>query len=140
MPTSPLLFVYGTLMSHARSAYGAAERLRLDCESRVVGSATIEGHLFDLGSYPGLVVKVPGFLAPARVHGELRELAEPAMVFRWLDAYEGIGGGDPLDDPYRRELRDALAAGADRGVPAWVYVYQGALDLARPLPDGRWSA
>ena len=140
MAASPMLFVYGTLMSQARSVYGAAERARLDGASRVVGPAMIEGHLFDLGAFPGLVLKAPGGGTPSRIEGELRELVDPSAVFAWLDLYEGMGAADPLDDPYRRELREVLVAETGRVLPAWVYVYQGALEGARLLPVGRWSA
>lgn len=140
MTTSPLLFVYGTLMSGACSVYGASERARLDSESRVLGPATIVGHLYDLGAYPGLVLKAPGCGLPRCVDGELRELLDPSAVFAWLDLYEGLGAADPREDPYRRERHDVLVAETGRLVSAWVYIYQGALASARLLADGRWRA
>lgn len=135
-----MLFVYGTLMSVARSPYGAAERARLDGASRVLGPATVEGHLFDLGSYPGLVLKTPGGDVLARVEGELRELPDPDEVFAWLDHYEGIGAADPIDDPYRRELHKVLVTETGLVVQGWVYVYRGTLEGAQQLASGRWRA
>lgn len=140
MATSSLLFVYGTLMSGACSPYGASERARLDSESRVLGQATIMGHLYDLGAYPGLMLNAPGCSLSRCVEGELRELVAPDDVFRWLDAYEGMGAAEPLEDPYRRELREVLVTDTGRVLSAWVYVYQGPLASARLLADGRWRA
>lgn len=140
LATARMLFVYGTLMSAADSVYGAAERARLDAASRVLGPAMVEGHLFDLGSYPGLVLNTPGGGSPPRVQGELRELDDPVAVFAWLDLYEGMGRADPRKDPYRRELRDVLVTDTGHVVQAWVYIYQGALDGSQLVPGGRWSA
>ena len=124
-----LLFVYGTLMSHASSEMGRRERAQLDAAGRIVGPAFVTGQLFDLGAYPGFVASRSGagVSAPAtdngriagmsahetcglddtskpeavvsRVYGELRELEAPDAVFSWLDRYEGI-------DPVRRDTSE----------------------------------
>ena len=59
----PLLFVYGSLLSRVRHPMGT----RLRGEARLLGQATIQGRLYSLGRYPGLVeaagvtvVTVPG--------------------------------------------------------------------------------
>ena len=146
------LFVYGTLRSTASSAMGRGQRARLDAASRIAGPATAAGYLFDLGGYPGLVLKRPdgasndaGFIANknmGRVTGELRELADPDDVFSWLDVYEGIGVNAQEADAYRREILPVIhrdASGNEVVSRAWIYVYQGPLTGARFLSDGVWQ-
>lgn len=129
-------------MSTASAAMGTGERARLDGVSRVVGPARVAGHLFDLGAYPGLVVKVAGGGGSGVVEGELRELHDEGAVFSWLDRYEGIDPIAPDDSEYRRELRKAwlTASGTEQhdALMAWVYIYQGPLDSAHLIAGGRW--
>jgi len=140
-----LLFVYGTLMSTASGSMGRGPRARLDRASRTMGRAAVRGFLFDLGVYPGLVLKLRGAVpgGEARVFGELRELIEPGDVFDWLDRYEGITCEVDAKDgcDYRRVVRDVArldASGRQVVMPAWIYVYEGPLVGARLLPDGIW--
>src|SRR5688572_4655538 len=99
------LFVYGTLMSQVRHPMGA----RLRREARILGEATIEGRLYSLGRYPGLVEAADGHYA---VHGEVYALNTPATSLRWLDVYEGIVPGKPDLSPYARVERPVrLASG-----------------------------
>ena len=157
MAKTRLLFVYGTLMSAATGAMGRGPRARLYAASRIVGPASVAGHLFDLGSYPGLVLSPPLDHTPAAgtrstpepagaacVWGELRELHEPDAVFPWLDRYEGIDPEHTAASDYRRVILDVVrgdvAPGAPATVSAWVYVYQGPLASSVRLPLGRWPA
>src|SRR5262245_42755467 len=66
-----ILFVYGTLMSSASHSMGA----RLGRQARLIGSASIAGKLYLLGSYPGLVETDDGV---SRVWGEVFELEDAA--------------------------------------------------------------
>jgi gamma-glutamylcyclotransferase (GGCT)/AIG2-like uncharacterized protein YtfP len=128
---NPNLFVYGTLISAARHPMG--ERMRR--ESRLLGAASIEGKLFSLGKYPGLV-EAPG--EGMRVHGEVYALNAPAASLEWLDAYEGIEPGDHANNAYKRvECIARLASGED--VAAWVYVYLRPVVASSLVPDGRWQ-
>jgi gamma-glutamylcyclotransferase (GGCT)/AIG2-like uncharacterized protein YtfP len=126
---NPNLFVYGTLLAAARHPMG--ERMRR--ESRLLGEASIEGQLFDLGKYPGLV-EAPG--AGSRVHGEVYAFNAPATSLEWLDAYEGIVPGRAQNDYARVERRARLAFGED--IPVWVYVYLRPVPASRLIPGGRW--
>jgi gamma-glutamylcyclotransferase (GGCT)/AIG2-like uncharacterized protein YtfP len=127
---NPNLFVYGTLLSTAGHPNGE----RLQREARLLGAASLEGQLFDLGRYPGLV-EAPG--AGSRVHGEVYALDGPATSLEWLDAYEGIVPGNHGGNDYARvERRARLASGED--IPAWVYVYLRPVPAARLIPGGRW--
>lgn len=138
MATTRLIFVYGTLMSTATGAYGAGARRRLASESRPVGWGTVEGRLYDLGSYPGLVVGEGSGGGRSLVRGEIRELGDAEAVWPWLDRYEGIAGGDSAGDDYRREVRLVLPDGQSAAVAAWLYVYQGPLAGASVVAAGFW--
>lgn len=145
------IFVYGTLKSAARGALGFGPRARLAAESRYLAPATVVGMLYDLGSYPGLVLPAsPECLSLRRgtnaeamtVHGEVFELSDPARSLVWLDRYEGIAPGNPYSE-YKRVVRNATIY--DQGpsastIEAWVYVYQGSLNRARKLPGGKWRS
>ena len=129
------LFVYGTLMGSAASDYGRDMRERLHRELRSYGVATMQGRLYDLGSYPGLIGSAdPGDL----VQGEVVRLADPDAVFGWLDAYEGIVRGR-ADNEYERVLSPARLQG-ETLVSAHVYRYVQDVSAGRWLPEGRWFA
>lgn len=132
--SNAMLFVYGTLMSSAPGRMGRSQRARLAREGRVIGPATMQGRLYDVGRYPGLVTTVD---VCERVHGEVVRLADPAGTLRWLDAYEGIVPGRGEDSEYERvEAAAVLASGGI--ITAWVYVYKRDTSAARHLPGGAW--
>ncbi|HEY7552583.1 MAG TPA: gamma-glutamylcyclotransferase family protein [Hyphomicrobiaceae bacterium] len=125
-----LLFVYGTLLSGIRHAMGA----RLRGEARLVGAATIQGRLYSLGRYPGLVEGTDGQYA---VHGEVYDLSVPAASLRWLDAYEGIVPGRPDTSPYKRVERPIRLVSGE-AVTAWVYLYRKSVRMRLEVLGGRW--
>ena len=129
------LFVYGTLMRAASaSSLGRHERARLEASGEWLGAATIAGRLYDLGRYPVLV-------APRarheRVHGEVFRLHTPALIFRWLDIYEGIPPGMTRGAEYERVTATARLAAGDT-IEAGVYLFAGNVAGLRRLPDGCW--
>lgn len=130
---SDLLFAYGSLVSAL--AHPQGERLRR--EAALLGSATLQGRLYRVSWYPGVVASdQPG----ERVHGEVYRLTTPEQTMPWLDEYEGIVPGAtsaaPSDD-YARRLCDVVLASGDT-VRAWVYLYRrSTADLER-VADGRW--
>lgn len=135
-----LLFAYGTLMTGLNCDMGRDERARLAREARSLGSATVQGRLYDLGSYPGFVtIGEPG----EQVAGEVLILADATTTLAWLDAYEGIGarqhdGRRAAADEYDRIIvKASLLDGTMR--PAWVYRYRGSVSELRRLAEGRWT-
>ena len=121
------LFVCGTLRSDATDEMGRLARTRLFAVSDFMGTASMQGVLYDLGAYPGMV---PSDETDLRVLGEVRRLHDPDGTFVWLDEYEG--------DEYRRIERTATLAGRN-DVLAWVYVLP-AVPRAPVLQSGRWPA
>jgi gamma-glutamylcyclotransferase (GGCT)/AIG2-like uncharacterized protein YtfP len=130
----PYLFVYGTLMSTARSALGKGMRERLQREARLLGPASTQGRLYDLGRYPALVdSEDPADL----VHGEVFALQEPGKSFAWLDKYEGIVPGQHGHNDYERVERPVRLASGEE-IAAWVYFYRKSVVSVRRLASGRW--
>ncbi len=127
----PHIFVYGTLLCGARHPMGA----RLARESRLLGEATIQGRLYSLGRYPGLVESGD----PADVvHGEVYTLNSPAATLAWLDAYEGISG-HAADNEYERCARVVhLASGT--GVTTWVYLYRAPVTGRAAVAGAQWTS
>jgi gamma-glutamylcyclotransferase (GGCT)/AIG2-like uncharacterized protein YtfP len=129
----PYLFVYGTLMSSARSALGRVMRKRLQREARLLGPASTQGRLYDLGRYPALVdSEDPADL----VYGEVFVLQEPGKSFAWLDKYEGIVPGQH-DNDYERVGRPVRLTSGEE-IAAWVYLYRKSVVSTRRIASGRW--
>jgi gamma-glutamylcyclotransferase (GGCT)/AIG2-like uncharacterized protein YtfP len=108
------------------------ERLRR--EARLLGEGSVQGRLYKVKWYPGLVLDAD---RQERVHGEVYALTDPITALRWLDAYEGINASGPEQDQYRRiELAVRLTAGGD--IAAWLYVFQMSVQGLQLIPGGRW--
>jgi gamma-glutamylcyclotransferase (GGCT)/AIG2-like uncharacterized protein YtfP len=125
------LFVYGTLLSTS----GHPMATRLQRNARLLGPATIQGRLYSLGRYPGLVQALD---APGLVHGELFALTMPAVTLRWLDGYEGVLPGKPEESPYERAVRPVQLVASGETVNAWVYLYRKSVRTRPEVKDGRW--
>jgi gamma-glutamylcyclotransferase (GGCT)/AIG2-like uncharacterized protein YtfP len=110
------LAVYGTLRpgGRAHAAFGLAER------TRHLGPCRIAGRIVDLGGYPGLLA------GNEAVAGDLLGFDDPALLDE-LDAYEGEGY-------LRATVRLVEPAGE-----ALVWLWQGSIDGALPVPGNDWS-
>ena len=125
------LFVYGTLVPQEAGTFGAHERMRLAAEADLIGPATTDGVLFDLGDYPGLAD------GDGLVHGAVYRLRNTAATFAWLDGYEGVTGTE--GDDYVRRVR-AVTIAARAMMLCWVYVFVQSTGERRRIESGRWSA
>ncbi len=122
------LFVYGTLRSDVcNSMFHLLAR-----EATFVGRGQVQGRLFNLGGYPGLVLCHDH---GSWVQGEVYALANPAETLTRLDDYERCGPNDPEPHQYERVEKDVLLeSGAnDR---AWVYVYRGSTADTKQILSG----
>jgi gamma-glutamylcyclotransferase (GGCT)/AIG2-like uncharacterized protein YtfP len=92
------LFVYGTL----RKACGHEMHRVLERGARCIGDATVRGALYDLGSYPGLVISGDDVdVVKGEVYALDPESAQATLAD--LDRYEGCATADPEPHEYRRE-------------------------------------
>jgi gamma-glutamylcyclotransferase (GGCT)/AIG2-like uncharacterized protein YtfP len=106
MNPGKLVFVYGTLKRRCSNHHFMAGQ-------KFVGEArTAPGfRLFDLGGYPGMVVRPDD---KDGVTGEIWEVDADALVR--LDALEGVS-----EKTYRREVVPLLPPFADRGIEGYIY-------------------
>lgn len=125
---SDRLFVYGTLRKDVRNTMFHL----LESNADFVGHAWVQGSLFDLGSYPGLVVTSDG---EGRVRGEVYELDAADTTLDRLDAYEGCGAADPEPHLFKRAKIEVCFDSGMRS-HAWGYVYQGSLRGLREIRSG----
>ncbi len=107
-PSRPRLFVYGTLRRGFDNRYA---RL-LDHAARYLGTAGVQGRLYDLGRYPGILLHAgPG----EWVVGDLFRLHNAAETLDVLDRYEWSA--------FERVATMALLPNGDRA-RCWVYEHR----------------
>ena len=128
---NPHLFVYGSLMSTAGHRNGRAAAR----EARLIGAATIQGRLYRVSWYPGVVDSARP--RAARAWRGLRA-RRPGQALAWLDAYEGIVPGEQEAGEYGAWSAGAACGGrGDRGLGLSL---QKDVTGLPPVPDGRWTA
>lgn len=121
---SDLLFVYGSL--RLGSGHPMARMLAESADH--LGRAWVEGRLYRIDWYPGLV---PSEGLGEQVGGDLFRMHAPARLLPVLDEYEECSPSFPQPREYRRELMP-VHLGDGRHL-AWIYVYN------RPvLGHGPW--
>lgn len=125
---SALLFVYGTLRSGGCEAHSI-----LAGRAPFAGLATVRGRLFDLGTYPGVILDPDS----GSVTGELYEISDPLLEA--LDEYEGCTDRTPQPHEYRRVLVETLRADGT-AVTAWAYVLNRDPRHAREIESGDYLA
>ena len=126
-----LLFVYGTLLP-GRAPTAVRDLIE---RTRVISAATMRGRLYDLGSYPGVVID-PG---AGPVIGQVLEVPDDPELWLRLDAYEGFDSNDPARSLFRR-VRWHVQPTASSGRPlhCWVYVYNGDVAPENLIESGAW--
>ena len=132
MKSAQYLFCYGTLLRDTAPPTMAALCRRLP---RLV-AATVPGELFDLGSYPGLVMPSDGSDGDSSVRGEI-VVVQSASDWLRLDAYEGFDQGHPERSLFNRVRTIATTDGGEK-VECWAYVYNRPLRQASRIDSGCW--
>jgi len=105
--TKTKVFVYGTLKKG-----GHFHHILQD--SRFIGEGAVEGQLYNLGAFPGLVQ------GEGEVKGELYEFGDGASLER-LDHLEGFFAGSPHKSLFVRKQRNIKVDGEEHLV--WVYYF-----------------
>jgi gamma-glutamylcyclotransferase (GGCT)/AIG2-like uncharacterized protein YtfP len=126
---SDLIFVYGTL----RKDSVAAERNVLEQYAEFLGEGETQGSLY-VGEYP---FAVPSDSPSERIKGEVYRLDRKhnARALQLLDEYEEYDPNEPAKSLYRRELTTVDVKG--KRVQAWIYWYNGSLENAILMPEGK---
>jgi gamma-glutamylcyclotransferase (GGCT)/AIG2-like uncharacterized protein YtfP len=119
-----LVFVYGTLRG------GGSNHFRLD-DAELLGPAVVNGRLYRIDWYPGLVLDPSAETVLGEVYCIRREqLAK-------LDAFEGISPGTMLGAEYRRVWVTARLVSGEE-VSAWVWEWLAAVNESRRILGGDW--
>ena len=120
------IFFYGTLMR----TFPLRARAGIDDWLEYVGDGRVPGLLFDLGTYPGLVVD-----ASSEVCGEVYKILNPVELFTHIDPIEDYRVMAPHEGQYIRQTMNAtLDDGREKTV--WCYVYNHPLPLSGRIEDG----
>lgn len=111
----------------------------LAAEADPVGEGRLQGRLYEVNGYPGVVM---GEKADEQVVGEVFRLRRPEKLLPVLDAYEGCGssGGEPAE--YVRQQVRVILSGNGR-IVAWAYVYNLPVEGLQRIASGdylKWLA
>jgi gamma-glutamylcyclotransferase (GGCT)/AIG2-like uncharacterized protein YtfP len=124
------VFVYGTLR-----AGGSNDINLLKPEPKLLGMAQVQGQLFDLGEYPGLMLETGCSRPVGKVTGEVYQISSELSSV--LDGIEEITGDD--QDEYVRRFVHVQVQG--RLLPCLVYEIHPRRVHACPLIEhGDWMA
>ncbi|GAB6052164.1 gamma-glutamylcyclotransferase [Magnetospira thiophila] len=127
-PAESDLFVYGTLRKGQKNPFAA----RLAGQGRWISEGTLQGRLYELGGYPGVVDSAD---PQDRVLGDVFRIPAFGNLLRWLDAYEGCSPRHPRPHEYRRQrVPVTLSDGTVRH--CWCYLYNGATEGLKPILSG----
>ncbi|MEM6320764.1 MAG: gamma-glutamylcyclotransferase family protein [Bacteroidota bacterium] len=111
---TPYLFVYGSLMSGITSPIATY----LKTNSRFMGAGWVQGRLYDIGNYPGLIADNA---TKAKVVGHIFQLRNLEEMLPNLDHYECIGPNFPEPHQYRRAIISVKTA--HETLSCWAYLY-----------------
>jgi gamma-glutamylcyclotransferase (GGCT)/AIG2-like uncharacterized protein YtfP len=127
---SEFLFAYGTLQP-CLAPEQVADLVR-DLVS--VGTGSVPGTLYDLGSFPGAVLESN---SSRRISGTVYRLPASADIVPRLDEYEEYYPESPNTSQFiRRQCSVQLTDG--RTLECWVYEYNGRRDHAPILESGTY--
>ena len=126
------VFVYGSLkQGEPLYLLDGIKDLRLG----VLPARMQGGSLYDLGLFPGMILKSNGGV----VMGEVQRFRQIETVLGILDEVEEYyGEGDP-NNLYRRVEHEAELLNGEGFINCWVYEYVGPLDDAELIENGVWQ-
>jgi len=107
------IFFYGTLMR----TFPLRASAGIDDWLEYVGSGRVAGSLFDLGSYPGLIID-----SDSEVRGEVYRILDPFKLFDRVDTIEDYRATAPSEGEYVRQRMTAILDDG-RAIIVWGYVY-----------------
>jgi gamma-glutamylcyclotransferase (GGCT)/AIG2-like uncharacterized protein YtfP len=137
------LFVYGSLRAGvARDLPEEAARARalLGAAARRIGRGSVQGRLYDVAWYPGLV---SGRRPSERVVGDVWRILDREALLPALDAYEAARSRRRPRAPRGHEyVRDRRRVRLEDGgaVSAWVYLFDGPVEGLPRIASGDYVA
>ena len=109
------LFVYGTLLPD-RAPYEIADIVK---DFKRLGRGTIQGKLYNLGAYPGVVLDTR---SKERIEGDIFVLPPSPEALACLDEYEEYRPNDPERSLFTRQRVQVTFQNGSR-LLCWIYVY-----------------
>jgi pyruvate carboxylase len=129
-PAAEYLFAYGTLT--CGTGHRDVDLVVATC-CVPVAMASVQGRLYNLGDYPGMVRSAD----PAeRVYGVLFRLQRPQQCLATLDRYEGFMPQRLAGSEFVRVRTTALAFPGNRATIAWCYLYNGSVRYRQVIARG----
>lgn len=98
-----------------------------------IDMAWINGCLYEVGGYPGLV---SSSRFSDKVVGELYRLLWPRQVLTALDDYEECSIDFPLPHEYVRKIQAVYGLATDNALMAWIYQFNRDVDGLRWISSG----
>jgi gamma-glutamylcyclotransferase (GGCT)/AIG2-like uncharacterized protein YtfP len=126
------VFVYGSLKS-GKPLYFIEELMALRQE--VLPARLHNAVLYDLGPFPGMVIKPSRGFVVGEVHC-FRPMSEAMAVLDEVEEYYGEGNPHNL---YRRVKHEAELLNGEGFIGCWVYEYVGSLIGASIIKSGVWN-
>lgn len=125
------IFVYGSL-KQGKPLYflEGIKDLRLE----VLPARMRGGLLYNLGLFPGMVLKSNGGMVVGEVHG----FCQMEKVLDILDEVEEYYGEGEPNNLYRRVEREVELLNGEGFITCWVYEYVGPLERADFIESGIW--
>jgi len=127
------LFVYGTLRKKPSSRVLNTVHQQFLSQAMFCGEAKLNGYLYSLGSYPGLLLDD---LAESQVTGEIYQINETDLEL--LDAYEEIDN-DSENTEYQRILKTIVSDSGEK-FSVWIYVMKTSTNGIELIISGDWCA
>jgi gamma-glutamylcyclotransferase (GGCT)/AIG2-like uncharacterized protein YtfP len=128
---SEYLFAYGTL----QPGLAPIEIADLVRDLLVLGKGSVQGTLYDLGSYPGARLDNT---SSHRIWGTVFRLPAGMNLIPRLDAYEEYYPESPHASQFIRKLRTAQLTDG-RTLECWIYEYNGHPDATSILEGGTYT-
>lgn len=129
-----LLFVYGTLRNDP--SHELFHLLPHDAD--FIGEGYVNGRLYDLGDYPGMVLSLN---SSEQVKGELYNISQSKLdsALDILDQFEGCGRSASLPHEYRRELVNVFIT-TGNSITAWAYVLNKPVEGLQLIDSGDYRS
>jgi len=120
------LFVYGTLLQPGNQFAGYLSR-----HCTFIANGKVNGVLYDIGEYPGLIVNG----GESFVYGSVYRIDKDELLKK-IDAYEGYGPDEEEPNLYIRTMLSILTTNGS--INAWVYIYNHPVDCLPRIPSGNY--
>lgn len=122
------IFIYGTLMK----GYKSHKKFNLSKRLNYIGIGKLNGIIYDIGEYPGLVIDCDD---EKTVNGEVYEILDQS-VLQELDEFESYKPSDPEDSLYVRTSVQLI----DPKIEAWTYTYNNCINDKKKIKEGCWRS